>query len=95
MNVHFMAVPADRMVTVDIPVAVYEIFHVTVVLLIARHDITEIHCFLLQRAMRIILSLHPVLQQNGADVFPLQKERGPLLGLFMMKYFKLDLYDIL
>lgn len=45
MNVHFMAVPADRMVTVDIPVAVYEIFHVTVVLLIARHDITEIHCF--------------------------------------------------
>ena len=51
--------------------------------------------FLLQRAMRIILSLHPVLQQNGADVFSLQKERGPLLGLFMMKYFKLDLYDIL
>lgn len=49
----------------------------------------------LQRAMRIILSLHPVLQQNGADVFSLQKERGPLLGLFMMKYFKLDLYDIL
>ena len=45
MNVHFMAVPADRMVTVDIPVAVYEILHVTVVLLIARHDITEIHCF--------------------------------------------------
>ena len=35
MNVHFMAVPADRMVTVDIPVAVYEILHVTVVLLIA------------------------------------------------------------
>ena len=25
MNVHFMAVPADRMVTVDIPVAVYEL----------------------------------------------------------------------
>ena len=43
----------------------------------------------------IILSLHPVLQQNGADVFSLQKEREPLLGLFMMKYFKLDLYDIL
>ncbi|MDB0825300.1 hypothetical protein PL598_05980, partial [Phocaeicola vulgatus] len=47
--------------------------------------------FLLQRAMRKILSLHPVLQQNGADVSSLQKERGPLLGLFMMKYFKLDL----
>ena len=93
MNVHFMAVPADRMVTVDIPVAVYEILHVTVVLLIARHDITEIHCFCFNE--RIILSLHPVLQQNGADVFSLQKERGPLLGLFMMKYFKLDLYDIL
>ena len=33
MNVHFMAVPADRMVAVDIPVAVYKILHVTVVLL--------------------------------------------------------------
>ena len=44
-KIDFMAVPADRMVTVDIPVAVYEILHVTVVLLIARHDITEIHCF--------------------------------------------------
>lgn len=95
MNVHFMAVPADRMVTVDIPVAVYEILHVTVVLLIARHGHHGDTLFLLQRAMRIILSLHPVLQQNGADVFSLQKERGPLLGLFMMKYFKLDLYDIL
>lgn len=43
MNVHFMAVPADRMVAVDIPVAVYKILHVTVVLLTTRHDITEIH----------------------------------------------------
>lgn len=42
MNVHFMAVPADRMVAVDIPVAVYKILHVTVVLLTTRHDITEI-----------------------------------------------------
>lgn len=33
MNVHFMAVPADRMIAVDIPVAVYKILHVTVVLL--------------------------------------------------------------
>ena len=94
MNVHFMAVPADRMVTVDIPVAVYEILHVTVVLLIARHDITEIHCFA-STSNANNSSLHPVLQQNGADVFSLQKERGSLLGLFMMKYFKLDLYDIL
>ena len=45
MNVHFMAVPADRMIAVDIPVAVYKILHVTVVLLTTRHDITEIHCF--------------------------------------------------
>ena len=91
MNVHFMAVPADRMVAVDITggclqnpprnggTAYYPPRH---------HGDT---LFLLQRAMRKILSLHPVLQQNGADVSSLQKERGPLLGLFMMKYFKLDL----
>lgn len=91
MNVHFMAVPADRMVAVDIPVAVYKILHVTVVLLTTRHEHHGDTLFLLQRAMRKILSLHPVLQQNGADVSSLQKERGPLLGLFMMKYFKLDL----
>ena len=54
MNVHFMAVPADRMVTVDIPVAVYEILHVTVVLLIARHDITEIHCFCFNEQLSLI-----------------------------------------
>ena len=80
MNVHFMAVPADRMIAVDIPVAAYYP---------PRHHGDTL--FLLQRAMRKILSLHPVLQQNGADVSSLQKERGPLLGLFMMKYFKLDL----
>lgn len=91
MNVHFMAVPADRMIAVDIPVAVYKILHVTVVLLTTRHDITEIHCFCFNEQCEKILSLHPVLQQNGADVSSLQKERGPLLGLFMMKYFKLDL----
>jgi len=28
MNVHFMAVPANRMVAVDIPVTVYKILHV-------------------------------------------------------------------
>lgn len=91
MNVHFMAVPADRMIAVDIPVAVYKILHVTggTAYYPPRHHGDTL--FLLQRAMRKILSLHPVLQQNGADVSSLQKERGPLLGLFMMKYFKLDL----
>lgn len=75
MNVHFMAVPADRMIAVDIPVAVYKILHVTVVLLTTRHDITEIHCFASTSNAKI-LSLHPVLQQNGADVSSSKKREG-------------------
>lgn len=94
MNVHFMAVPADRMVTVDIPVAVYEILHVTVVLLIARHDITEIHCFASTSNANNSFATS-CSATKWCRCFSLQKERGPLLGLFMMKYFKLDLYDIL
>ena len=55
MNVHFMAVPANRMVAVDIPVTVYKILHVTVVVLTTRHDITEIHCFCFnEQALRIL-----------------------------------------
>lgn len=91
MNVHFMAVPADRMVAVDIPVAVYKILHVTVVLLTTRHDITEIHCFCFneqcEKFFRCILFCNKMVQM----FLPSKKERGPLLGLFMMKYFKLDL----
>lgn len=91
MNVHFMAVPADRMIAVDIPVAVYKILHVTVVLLTTRHDITEIHCFCFneqcEKFFRYILFFNKMVQM----FLPSKKERGPLLGLFMMKYFKLDL----
>ena len=91
MNVHFMAVPADRMIAVDIPVAVYKILHVTVVLLTTRHDITEIHCFLLQRAMRKNSFATSCSSTKWCRCFFPSKKRGPLLGLFMMKYFKLDL----
>ena len=76
MNVHFMAVPADRMVTVDIPVAVYEILHVTVVLLIARHDITDLHCVCFKEQceefFRYILFCNKMVQM----FFPSKKREG-------------------
>lgn len=90
MNVHFMAVPADRMVAVDIPVAVYKILHVTVVLLTTRHDITEIHCFASTSNAKNSFATSCSATKWCRCFFP-PKERGPLLGLFMMKYFKLDL----
>ena len=77
MNVHFMAVPADRMVTVDIPVAVYEILHVTVVLLIARHDITEIHCFCFNEQCELISFANILFCNKMVQMFfPSKKREG-------------------
>ncbi len=45
VDVHFVAVPAGRMVAVYVPVSVYEIVHITVVLFTPRHNIVEINCF--------------------------------------------------
>ncbi len=45
VDVHFVAVPAGRMVAVYVPVSVYEIVHITVVLFTTRHNIVEINCF--------------------------------------------------
>ena len=84
MNVHFMAVPADRMVTVDIPVAVYEILHVTAVQFAVRHDITEINgsCFREQREkfFRYILLCNDVVQMRVPSI---KKERSLLSGTFI------------
>ena len=31
MNVHFMAIPANRTVAVDVPMAIYKVIHVTAI----------------------------------------------------------------
>lgn len=42
MDVHFVAVSANRIVAVDITVAVHEIVHVTVIPLAVRDDILKV-----------------------------------------------------
>ena len=42
MDVHFVAVPADRMVAVDVPVTVYEVIHIAVMPLAIHDDILKI-----------------------------------------------------
>ncbi len=42
MDIHFMAIPANRIVAVDVPVAVYEVIHVAVIPLAACHDILKV-----------------------------------------------------
>ena len=51
VEVHFVAVPAYRMIAVYVPVAVYEVVHVTVIPLAVRKDILKIKlsCFGEQR----------------------------------------------
>ncbi|MFS2476674.1 hypothetical protein AAH116_08405 [Bacteroides uniformis] len=43
MDVHFVAVSANRIVAVDITVAVHEIVHVTVIPLAVRDDILKVN----------------------------------------------------
>lgn len=45
MNVHFVTVPADHLVAVNIPVTVHEILHITAVLFAAGYYILKINCF--------------------------------------------------
>ena len=45
LNVHFVTVPADRMIAVNIPVTVHKILHITAVLFTASYNIVKINCF--------------------------------------------------
>lgn len=51
VEVHFVVVPADRLIAVYVPVTVYEIIHVAVIPLAVRKDILKIKlsCFGEQR----------------------------------------------
>lgn len=42
VDVHFMAISADRMIAVYVPVAVYKIIHITVIPLVIHDDILKI-----------------------------------------------------
>ena len=62
MDNHLMAIPADHIVTVYIPVTVDEVIHEAMIEFAAVNDIPEIRFFSLKRAMQKVHSLHPVQQ---------------------------------
>ena len=90
MDVHFVAVPAGRMVTVYVPVSVYEIVHITVVLFTTRHNIVEINCFCFgkqgEKFIRHILVRSEVLQ-----VLAPSKKREGRLQVFSCRFTFLSL----
>ena len=47
MNVHFMAIPANRTVAVDVPMTVCKVIHVAAIPFAACHDVLKIKlpCF--------------------------------------------------
>lgn len=90
VEVHFVAVPADRLVAVYVPVAVYQVFHVAVVPLAVRYYFLKIKlsCFGEQRNKffrYILFSSEMVLMQP-----PLKKRVGFLYCLFI----RLLVYDL-
>lgn len=42
MDVHFMAIPANRTVAVDVPVTVYKVIHIAAIPFAACHDVLKI-----------------------------------------------------
>lgn len=45
VDVHFVAVPTDRVIAVNIPVTVHKILHITAILFAVDFDLLEINCF--------------------------------------------------
>ena len=90
VDVHFVAVPAGRMVTVYVPVSVYEIVHIAVVLFTTQHNIVEINCFCFgkqgEKFIRHILVRSEVLQ-----VLASSKKREGRLQVFSCRFTFLSL----
>ena len=90
VDVHFVAVPAGRMVTVYVPVSVYEIVHIAVVLFTTQHNIVEINCFCFgkqgEKFIRHILVRSEVLQ-----VLAPSKKREGRLQVFSCRFTFLSL----
>ena len=83
MNVHFMAIPANRTVAVDVPVAVYKVIHVAAISFAACHDVLKIKlpCFgeQLVKFFRYILFRSEVVQMWS----PFKKREDLLFCPFM------------
>jgi hypothetical protein len=87
MNVHFMAIPANRTVAVDVPVAVYKVIHVAAISFAACHDVLKIKlpCFgeQLVKFFRYILFRSEVVQMWS----PFKKREDLLFCPFMSNCF--------
>lgn len=92
VEIHFMAVPADRLVAVDVPVAVYEVIHVAVVPLAIHDDISKINLSCVGEQCKkffcyILFSSEMVLM-----LLPFKKRENFLLYVFMSDYLFISLY---
>ncbi len=92
MDVHFVAVPADRMIAVDVPVTVYEVIRVAVMPLAVHDDILKIKLsrFGEQRKkfVRYILFRSEVMKMPS----PFKKREDLLFCPFMLNYLFMGLY---
>lgn len=90
VDVHFVAVPAGRMVAVYVPVSVYEIVHITVVLFTTRHNIVEINCFCFGKQGEKFIR-HILLRSEVLQVLAPSKKREGRLQVFSCRFTFLSL----
>ena len=76
VDVHFVAVPADRVIAVNIPVTVHKILHITAILFAVDFDLLEINCFCFGKQGEKFFR-HVLCRFNVMRVFaPLKKREG-------------------
>lgn len=87
MDVHFMAVPADRTVAVNVPVAVYEVVHVAAIPFAACHDILKIKLSRLGE-QRVKFFRYILFRSEMAQMWsPFKKREDRLFCPFMLNCF--------
>ena len=90
VDVHFVAVPTDRVIAVNIPVTVHKILHITAILFAVDFDLLEINCFCFgkqgEKFIRHILVRSEVLQ-----VLAPSKKREGRLQVFSCRFTFLSL----
>ena len=76
VDVHFVAVPTDRVIAVNIPVTVHKILHITAILFAVDFDLLEINCFCFGKQGEKFFR-HVLCRFNVMRVFaPLKKREG-------------------
>ena len=76
VDVHFVAVPAERVIAVNIPVTVHKILHITAILFAVDFDLLEINCFCFGKQGEKFFR-HVLCRFNVMRVFaPLKKREG-------------------